>query len=177
MNTKNCAKVYEMARSYLLSFDDVDNDIVDKHLDHWKQNNPKSLKELLFAILDSVQNRQGMPNAIGKIESLRTCYCDFDPAKIIREYKNDWRKLFRRVKKECSPPGRMQIDNPKNYWVIFCKSTLSASKFLSSFSNFKKFNTFVETFYLNEYTRVALPLFLYVPNKIYSLLFTQAKPA
>lgn len=172
MDTKNCKKVYERARNYLLSFDGVDNEIIDKHLDHWKQNNPKSLKTLLFAMLDSVQNRLGMPNAIGKLENLRTCFCDFDPTKIIREYKNDWRKLFRRVSKEYNPPGRMDIDNPRSYWVIFCKSTLSASNFLSTFANFKKFNAFVETFDFNEYTRVALPLLL--EKEVFGLGFALA---
>lgn len=51
-------------------------------------------------------------------------------------------------------------ENPHNYWVQFCKSILSISLFVSRFKSINEFNKFVETFYFNEETRIALPLLL-----------------
>ncbi len=154
------AKIFDKAREYLLSFEGIDDKIINKHLDHWKEDNPESLEDLLHAILDSVKDRQGMHNAIGKLDNYEPHLYGFDPRKIGREYDNDWRELFEIVKNKCTPPGRMVIDNPRNYWVIFCKSIISASNFLSGFNDLGEFTKFVERFYLNEYTRVALPLLL-----------------
>nr|QNO44219.1 hypothetical protein JAFNDAPN_00001 [Methanosarcinales archaeon ANME-2c ERB4]QNO46539.1 hypothetical protein HKKCGBCL_00016 [Methanosarcinales archaeon ANME-2c ERB4] len=76
------------------------------------------------------------------------------------------------IKNDYEPPGRMTIDNPKSYWVIFCKSVFSASHFLSQFSELEEFDNFVSQFYLNEYTRVALPLLL--EKEVFGLGFALA---
>ncbi len=153
-------EIFNDARKYLSEFS-IDEGMIDKHLNNWKDRKPKSTQELLHAMLDSVYERQGMPNAIGDIEKLRPCLEDFTPIRIIERYNNDWAKLFETIEKgDYKPPGRMVINNSKNYWVIFCKSVISASKFLSQFSNVNEFDNFVSQFYLNEYTRLALPLLL-----------------
>jgi len=54
----------------------------------------------------------------------------------------------------------LDINNKRCYWAIFCKAVISASNFLIRFSDLKDFTKFVESFYLNENTRVALPLLL-----------------
>jgi hypothetical protein len=160
LSVSKCKEIFSKARNYLLSFEGIDESIIDKHLDKWKNNIPNSLEDLLFGMLDSIRNRQGMPNTIGDIEKLKTYLCDFKPSEVIKEYNGDWKTLFNRIKRDYRPPGRMDIEKSNSYWVIFCKSIISASNFLSRFSDVRQFTTFVEAFYLNEYTRVALPLLL-----------------
>jgi len=165
-------RIFERAREYLLSFEGIDEYILDRHLDHWKEDNPESVQDLLRAMLHSVCNRQGMSNAIGSIRNLRPYLLDFNPPEITEEYNGDWKNLFRAIEDNYSPPGRMVIDNPWNYWVIFCKSIISASHFLSHFSTLQEFEDFVSQFYLNEYTRLALPLLL--AKEIFGLGFALA---
>jgi hypothetical protein len=54
----------------------------------------------------------------------------------------------------------MDKNNNKNYWVIYCKAILSIAQFLSAYRTISEFNNFIEGFYTNEYSRVALPLLL-----------------
>ena len=160
LNVSEKKRIFEKAREYLLSFEGIDSEVLNRHLDEWNNSAPESMEDLLLGMLDSIKNRQGMPNFIGEIEELRPVLKDFNPNTIIDNYADNWERLFRIVQDQCPPPGRMEINNPKNSWVQFCKSILSGAKFLSQFSNVTEFNTFVERFYLNEYTRVALPLLL-----------------
>ncbi len=149
-----------MAKAYLLSFEEIDNIIIQKHLNNWQNGKPLSMDKLLLAILHSVIDRQGVSNSIGDLENLRPFLYNFEPTQIKETYGSDWDKLFDTIQKSYTPPGRMERNNSKNYWVIFCKSTLSASQFLSRFPSIEEFDKFVSQFYLNEYTRVALPLLL-----------------
>ena len=157
---------------FLCSFDQVDESMINKHLDDWKTHKPKSLQDLLFAMLDSIKNRQSMPNTIGKINKLRPCLEGFDPIKVVEKYDSDWKEMFRTIQHNCTPPGRMDINNSRTYWVIFCKSIISASHFLSEFSSKEEFDNFVSQFYLNEYTRLSLPLLL--GKEIYGMGFALA---
>ena len=54
----------------------------------------------------------------------------------------------------------MEKSNNKSYWVIYCKAILSIAKFLSSYKSIDEFDKFVEGFYLNEHSRLSLPLLL-----------------
>jgi hypothetical protein len=159
-----CKAIYDEARKYLLTLDKVDNALLNKYLDEWKEkkNLPKSIADLLWGILNSVKNRQGMPNTIGEVENLRPYLCEFEPHRIITEFQDDWRKVFTKIKEEYKPNGNMNmnITNERGYWVIFSKAVISASNFLARFDDVDKFDKFVKTFYFNEYTQAALPLLL-----------------
>ena len=165
-------KIFDKAHEYLLSFDPIDENMLDKHINGWKGCKNQSVQDLLFGMLESVSNKQGMPHTIGDIKELRPFLEDFIPPRIIEKYDDDWKGLFTTIENNYEPPGRMTIDNPKSYWVIFCKSVFSASHFLSRFSNLEEFDNFVSQFYLNEYTRVALPLLL--KEEIFGLGFALA---
>jgi hypothetical protein len=84
----------------------------------------------------------------------------FRPDIVHQKYGNDWARLFDSVKDSLTPPGRMVKSNSRSYWVTFCKGTISAARFLSRYSSIEEFNSFVGQFYLNEDTRLALPLLL-----------------
>lgn len=147
--------ILKEARNYLLTFQGVDEQLINKHLDEWKERSPTSMENLLEGMLSSVSNKQGMPNTIGKVENLKTVLYDFDPKKISVEFNNDWKQVFEKIKREYHPKGNLDINNSKSYWVIFCKAVISSANFLRKFSSIGEFNDFVQAFYHNEYTRVA----------------------
>lgn len=113
--------------------------------------NPKksSMESFYMRFLESLKNRQGMPNSIGDLERLRVILFDFSPSKVNAEYGNDWKMLFSKVKTEVRPSSRMDIDVKQNYWVIFSKGALDSASFLSAFSTAdelaKEFSHFAES--------------------------------
>ena len=165
-------KIFDEAHEYLLSFDPIDGNMLDKHINSWKECKNQSVQDLLFGMLESVSNKRNMQSTIGPIEELRPYLEEFIPPRIIEKYSDDWRGLFTTIENNYKPPGPMEIDNPRSYWVVFCKSVFSASHFLSRFSNLKEFGNFVSQFDLNEYTRVALPLLL--KEEVFGLGFALA---
>jgi hypothetical protein len=75
-------KIVEMANAYLLSFEEIDDVILQKHLNNWQNQKPLSMDKLMLAILNSVINRQGVSNSIGDLENLRPFLYNFEPAQI-----------------------------------------------------------------------------------------------
>ncbi|MFC1910934.1 hypothetical protein ACFLXC_06665 [Chloroflexota bacterium] len=173
---KNNKHIFDSARIYLLSIPGVNSTMIDDHLNDWKNNIPNSMQKLLFGMLSSVQNKRAMPRSIGPLKELQPYLEEFDSKKIIAKYGSNWRdgwkKLFRFIETNYTPPGRMEIGIPQNAWVIFCKATISASNFLAGFLDIHDFNKFVSQFYYNEITRVALPMVL--DREVFGLGFTLA---
>lgn len=165
-------KIVIKAREYLLSFEEVNEEILERHLEHWRTRKLNSIGELLFAVLDSAKNRGAMPNYIGDIRHLKPFLFNFEAKDIVEIYGKDWEKLFDTIKAKYTPPASMNKENPKNSWVIFSKTIISAAVFLSQFASIKDFDKFVSQFYLNEYTRLALPLLL--TKEIFGLGFALA---
>jgi len=153
-------KIIDLAKKYLLSFDEVSEDMIATHLNEWKNRIPSSIKELFRAFLLHAKNRQGMPNSIGEIDKLSDILFGFDPVLTSKEYCT-WDILFDAIKNSTySPPGRMEKENKRNYWVIYTKSIISIANFLSSYKDIDEFNKFVNGFYTNAYSKLALPLLL-----------------
>jgi hypothetical protein len=162
LSASSCRLIFKEARKYLLRFPQVSNTLIDKYLDEWKCNIPNSIEDLLEGVLLSVRNRQGMPNTItdNDVENLKAYLFGYNPRKIQCEFQNNWKQVFKIIESQYHPKGNLDINNERCYWAIFCKAVVSASNFLARFANMNEFNQFVEAFYLNEYTRVALPLLL-----------------
>ncbi|MCX5882712.1 MAG: hypothetical protein NTU74_13200 [Deltaproteobacteria bacterium] len=145
---------------YLLSFDEVTEPMIERHLSEWKERKPTSLIGLFRAFIMHAQNRQGMPNAIGDIDNLSDILFDFRASEILSKYAS-WGDLFDAIQSSgYTPPGRMQKNNNKSYWVIYCKAIISIAQFLSSYKALQEFDDFVSGFLTNEYSRLALPLLL-----------------
>jgi hypothetical protein len=156
----NKEKIYEEAYDYLLSFEDVDKDLIDKHLENWKNGEPKNLEKIYWQMLRTSYNRQGMKNSIGELNQLETVLKRFNPHNVEEAY-NSWKGFFKAVEESSySPPGRMDIDNSRSHWVQFSKSAISASDFLSEFEDLKEFEEFVTEFKEGKYTLYSLPLLL-----------------
>ena len=155
----SCALLVKEAREYLLSFEQITPKVLDQHLHAWKRGKPATKAEVFLKLIKHAQNRQGMPNSIGKVERLRTVLCEFNPDKVLKTYSN-WRRLFDAVKQSVGGPGRFDPDNKRSHWVIYTKSVLSCASFLKSFKSAKAFHDFVESFDFNEHLKLALPLLL-----------------
>lgn len=153
--------IYDAAYDYLLSFDAVNDRLIEDHLSRWEQGKASDLSDLYRGLLEASQNRQGMPNAIGDVDDLADFLNGFSPTEVIDTY-DSWEKFFTTLEENATytPPGRMERDNLRNYWVQFSKSIISGARFLGRFDDIEEFNDFVKSFYSSEYTRYSLPLLL-----------------
>lgn len=158
MNKKN---LFEFGKEYLLRRQEITDEVLNHYLTLWQCRKPKTFNELCHNMIDHAQNRQGMPNSIGDTNNLSKILFDFNPEKIKQRY-DDWKALFETIEKsEYTPPGKMQIDNSHNYWVIFTKSIISIANYLSRFRTFDNYKKYVETFISeNLDIRLAFPLIL-----------------
>ena len=152
--------IYDEAYNYLLSFDEINKQIIEKHLKKWKINKVNSMNDVYLRMLKSISNKQGMPNSIGNVEDLKTFLGNFNPKNVLKKYGSDWKKLFREIKKSKQINSRMKIKTPQNFWVVFCKGAISAASYLTKFKSLEEFREFIDMFLLNEYTRLALPFIL-----------------
>ena len=147
------------ARQYLLSFDGVTEEILERHLAHWKDGRQETLKKLYRKLVHHAKNRQAMPNTIGDVDRFKSVLFEFDPKKVAKNYPSHI-ELLGEIKKKVKTAGTIDSDNNKSHWVIYAKSVLSAAHFLKRFETAESFHDFVQSFYRDEYTRLALPLLL-----------------
>lgn len=148
------------ARDYLLSLPDVSEQMLDDHLQEWKRLSKNSIPDIYKTLLHHAKNRQGMPNSIGDINRLSGIFFDFDPKEVILNYKNYNDILSEINKQKISISGTIEFDNKKSHWVIYAKAAISAANFLNNFQSAQSFHDFVNSFYINQYSRLALPLLL-----------------
>lgn len=151
--------IFDTANEYLLSFEGVTQEMIDKQLNEWKKGKAQDIPKLCYQMISSAKNRQGMPKSIGDINKISSIVFNFNPNEILKNYTS-WEELFDKIKEGYTPPGRMEKNNTHNYWVQFTKSIISIAKFLQRFKTVKDFDRFVQVFYYNEETRAALPLLL-----------------
>lgn len=165
--------IYDEAYEYLLSFDRVDAELIDRHLLWGERDEPDSLNEVYAGLLIASKNRQGMPNSIGDVSQLEEPLYGFEPVEVTENY-GSWQDFFETVenREEISPPGRFVIENERSHWVQYSKSVLSGAEFLSQFSDIGEFNEFVGDFTRSGYTRYSLPLLL--SKRIHGLGFALA---
>ncbi|OYT41994.1 MAG: hypothetical protein B6U86_01320 [Candidatus Altiarchaeales archaeon ex4484_43] len=151
--------IFNAANEYLLSFEGVTQEMIDKQLNEWRERKAQNIPNLCYQMISSAKNRQGMSNSIGDIDKISSIVFDFNPNEILKNY-TEWGELFDKIKEGYTPPGRMERNNPRNYWVQFTKSIISIANFLQRFKTVEDFDKFVRVFYYNEETRAALPLLL-----------------
>ncbi len=160
MKEKDYKNLFESSKKYLLDFNEITTEILNKQLELPALDKLKTKKQLFYNFLDCARNKQGMPNAIGDINELEKILYDFNPEKVNNNYAN-WEILFDKIQKENTPPGRMVKSNNHNYWVIYCKSIISISSYLSRFKKIEDFNNYVNPFILNTPDiKIGLPLIL-----------------
>ena len=138
----------------------VDMFIVREYMSLSERQIPKTIGQAYRVLIDSLKNRQGMPNSIGNLNRLSGVLCEFDPKAVLAQYSNDWGSLFDAVKHQIQPESRMDKNNNHNYWVIFCKGCLSAAMYFNRFDTVSDFLRYVQDFDANPNTRPALPLLM-----------------
>lgn len=108
-------KIYDEAYNYLLSFDEINKQIIEKQLKNWKVNKVNSINDVYLRMLKSIRDKQGMPNSIGNVENLKPFLENFNPKRVLKRYGSDWKKLFEEIKKSKQINSRMEINTPQNF--------------------------------------------------------------
>lgn len=157
---KTNQEIVDRAKKYLLSFEEINETILDSHLKFPKDNKPINKEELYKKLLFHATNRQGLAHYIGEISSLEKILFSFSAKRVLEYYKN-WEQLFDTVEKEVNPPGRMEKSNNKNSWVLFTKIILSMAEYVERFKNIESYYSYIELFISsNADVRLGLPLIL-----------------
>lgn len=148
------------ARAYLLSLPGVSEQILDAHLQNWRHLRQESIPDIYRTLLHHAKNRQGMPNSIGDVARFQNIFFDFDPTRVAAHYQTHLDILAQIVAQGIPTAGVINPESQRSHWVIYAKAVLSAAHFLRDFPTAQSFHEFVQSFYGNHYSRLALPLLL-----------------
>lgn len=150
--------VYEEAFNFLEAR--VDKESLNLQFNYYHTYKPASLNNIFWKMISSLKNKQGYTNFIADIDEMHEILSEFNP-KIVNDFYNDkWEALFNDFKQKFRHTYKMDIENPRNAWVMYSKGVLSCAKFLSNFKSLIDFENFVDTFSYNEFTTAALPMLL-----------------
>ena len=150
--------IWDSALNYLDTRTDMQ--MVRQHMALSTISRPGSFSEVYLRLLQSLSNRQGMPNTIGEIENLSTVFYNFDHGQVLQRYSGNWEDLFDTIQREIQPVSRMDKSNPRSYWVIFSKGSISGAKYLAQFDTLGNFLQYINDFDEKPTTRPALPFLL-----------------
>lgn len=148
------------ARAYLLSLRGVSEQVLDAHLQNWQHLRQESIPDLYRTLLHHAKNRQGMPNSIGDVARLKDIFFGFNPTQVAAHYQTHADILNQIVAQGFKTAGAIKPENQRSHWVIYAKAALSAAHFLRDFPTAQSFHDFVQSFYVNHHSRLALPLLL-----------------
>jgi len=136
--------IWEEARKYLLSFNDITDDDIDQHITQYKSDIPSSMNDVFRGLLGSLTNRQGVVNWIGDLSKLERFYYGYDPRAVVKNYSG-WKDLFRTIEgSDYEPPSHMDINDKRNIWVHYCKGVMSGARFLSTFDSMAEFDNAIQ---------------------------------
>jgi len=150
----------------------IDGSLLREYMSPSEGRNPRTITQAYRSLVDSIQNRQGMPNSIGSLDRLSGVLCAFDPKAVLASYPDGWSDLFAAIEHDVRPASRMDKENNHNFWVIFCKACLSAAKYLTRFETLADFLRYVQDFDTNPNTRPALPLL--IGHEVFGVKFALA---
>ena len=151
-------EIIQIVRKHLLELDGITDDIIDRHLQHYKQRHQelKSIMDVNKAILYSARNKQRTSNIIDNkyFDDLSLKLCDFNPNQILKQYSNNPDEVFDAIAPNNAPR------NNNSVWVQFSKSVISTSRFLANYQDINHFLLFTCEYTNNPTTRIGLPLVL-----------------
>jgi hypothetical protein len=150
--------LYKCAYNYLEA--KIGKDALERKLNHYRYHKVDSMEDLFWYMLNSLTNKISMKATIGDIDMLAPYLFNFDPYQTHDHYRDNWKKLFKRIQDNYSPPGPMNEKRLNSFWVIFCKGILSGAEFLSGFESYEAFDDFVSSFAFNDISIGALPILL-----------------
>jgi len=120
----NKAQGSQQATGLLLSYG---NDALEQKLDHYRYHKANTMDDLLWYMLNSLTNKISMKATVGDIDLLEPYLFNFDPYQTQGHYQDDWKKLFKKIRDNVSPPGAMNEKILNSFWVIFTKGILSGA--------------------------------------------------
>jgi hypothetical protein len=155
------ARVYALARSYLLSRGGITRELLDRHVrPSPDRQKPATLAEIYELLLRSAQSAQSMPNviggSIGGIERLSAVLFDFNPVVVAERYhrsEEGCENLFDDIREQLEPKGKLNY-NPRSLWRRFCGTITSGAAFLAEFPDAQAFCAWVEPFDVDEDGRI-----------------------
>ena len=103
--------LYKCAYNFLVS--KIGKDALEQKLDHYRYHKADTMEDLFWYLLNSLINKVGMRPSIGNIDVLGPYLFNFDPYQTHAHYQDDWKKLFKEIKDNHTPPGPMNIKNKK----------------------------------------------------------------
>ena len=171
--TDRYTQIYSLAKQYLTDItpQEISPQELSKYFNVYKSFT--TLNDVLYQLLDSLQNNQMMPNVIGfknpeRMPIFRKILFDYDPILILDTYKS-FDVLFTKFKENFEIRN---TESKRNLWLRYAKSVMSACTFISTFKDADDFDNFVNSSYYNEFTISALPMLL--EKEIFGLGFPLA---
>jgi hypothetical protein len=156
---------YDLAKELLLrsgAARGVTPELIENYL-YLSTPRPDTLAGLYERMLESAQsgnmNAGVVGGSIGGIGNLGPVLCDFHPVRVLEKYPSGWEGVLDDIVAQLKPRGSVPR-TPRSIWPKYCKSILSAAKFLSRFSSAEEFYGWVDFFDKDERARPALPLLL-----------------
>jgi hypothetical protein len=156
---------YDLAKELLLrsgAARGVTPELIENYL-YLSTPRPDTLAGLYERMLESAQsgnmNAGVVGGSIGGIGNLGPVLCDFHPVRVLEKYPSGWEGVLDDIVAQLKPRGSVPR-TPRSIWPKYCKSILSAAKFLSRFSSAEEFYGWVDFFDEDERARPALPLLL-----------------
>jgi hypothetical protein len=98
--------------------------------------------------------------SIGGVNKLQPVLCGFNPRKVVKLYGSDWSRLLGQIEYQIKPRGKIRKTR-RSIWPQYCRTILSAARFMSQFSTAKEFYRWVDFFDHDDRARAALPLLLH----------------
>jgi len=157
---------YSSANDFLCSVapKEVNEKVISRYLNapnRIKKN--AKLNEFFKRFISSAQNanmkRRVIGGAIGGIDHLSPVLLGFNPKAVNKKYGMDNRKLLKDIQTKLKPTGKIRKSS-RSLWPQYCHTALSVAKFLSQFDDGKRFTNWLNVFYRDELTLLALPLIL-----------------
>lgn len=159
------ARVYALARSYLLGRGGITEEFLDQHVrPSLDAHKPTTVAAIYEQLLRSAQSAQSMPNviggSIGGIERLSAVLLDFEPAAVAQRYprgEKGCKRLFDDIREQLAPRGKLNY-NPRSLWKRFCGTITSGAAFLAEFPDAQAFYAWVEPFNVDEDSRIEVAI-------------------
>lgn len=170
--------IFNLAQQYLLDLDipGLDQSLLQKyrHLPGTFER-PNALSAIYRQLLLSAQSG-GMKagvigRALGGAERIGLVLDNFNPGTTLSTYQENWSLLLDTIESDLQPNGRIRRSS-RSIWPQYCRTILSAARFLTQFDTAADFFAWADYFDQNNRARPALPLVL--STEIYGFGFALA---
>jgi len=159
-------KVYHLAKEYLPTrkITGVTAVLIEKYLNPLSLNPKPTTKEAIYhRILESAQNanmKAGViGRAIGGVDKLSPILSGFNAKAVLEKYAGDCEAILDDIVEKLNPNGEIRRTS-RSIWPRYCKTILSAAKFIEQFSSASDFFGWVDFFDKDERARASLPMLL-----------------